>query len=122
MIIRAIIIIMSLLHAAYLVFDGMRAFIVGDYLRPSSGKYAGQLGPWTNVVEPIGLDPMSPVMKSIFVILGLFGLIATGAFAFGRSNGWLLLVIFCIATLWNLMFGTMSAILVLLLLFIYKMK
>ncbi|WP_276133921.1 hypothetical protein [Polluticoccus soli] len=122
MILRAIIIIMSLLHAAYMVFDGMRAFIVGDYVRPSSGKYAGQLGPWANIVERIGLDPMSPVMKSIFVILGLYGLFAAGAFAFNRNNGWTLIVIFCVATLWNLMFGTMSSILVLLLLFIYKMK
>jgi hypothetical protein len=122
MIIRAIIILMSLLHAGYMVFDGLRAFIVGDYIRPSSGKYTGQLGPWTRIVEPIGIDPMSPLMKGIFVILGIYGLIATAAFASGRYNGWMLLVIFCIATLWNLMFGTMSSILVLLLLILYRFK
>ncbi|MCD6063625.1 MAG: hypothetical protein K0R82_1536 [Flavipsychrobacter sp.] len=122
MIIRAIIILMSLLHAGYMVFDGLRAFITGDYIRPETGKYAGQLGPWTKVVEPLGIDPMSPGMKSIFVILGLFGLVATAAFTFKRPNGWTLLVIFCIATLWNMMFGTMSSILVLLLLIIYRFR
>lgn len=113
---------MSLVHAGYMVFDGARALITGDYLRPQQGKYAGQLGPWAGVVENIGINPMSVFMKSIFLLVGLYGLVATGAFALNRKQGWLLLIIFSVASLWNMMFGTMSSIIVILLLVLYRNK
>ena len=50
--------------------------MVGDYVRPQSGEYAGQLGPWTKVVEAAGIEPESPVMKGIFVTQGVLGLLA----------------------------------------------
>jgi hypothetical protein len=120
MVLKAIIIIMSLISSGYMAFDGLRAFITGDYLRFKNGEHAGELGPWTNIAEAMGIDPMSALMKSIFVIVGVYGLIATGAFAMNKKQGFLMLVIFCIASAWNLMFGTMSSVIVLLLLFLYK--
>jgi hypothetical protein len=111
---------MSLLNAGYMVFDGARAFLVGDYLRFKSGSHAGQLGPWSGLAESVGIDPMSPLMKMIFVIVGLYGLLALGAFTTNKPNGWLMLLLFCVFSSWNLMFGTMSSLIVALLLVLYK--
>ena len=122
MVLRIIIVLLSLLNAGYMVFDGARAFIKGDYLRPSSGEYAGQLGPWNKLVSAIGIDPMSSLMKSIFLITGVYGIIAVACFAFSPATGWKLLLVFSILTLWNLMFGTMSSILVIVLLLLWRWK
>lgn len=120
MVLKAIIIVISLINAGYMAFDGLRAFITGDYLRPESGEYAGMLGPWASLVQKIGTDPMSAFMKSVFVVIGIYGLIATAAYAANKKQGFLMLVIFCIASAWNLMFGTMGSIIVLLLLFLSR--
>jgi len=46
-----------------MAFDGTRALIVGDYIRPQTGEYAGQLGPWAKLVRKIGIAPESTFMK-----------------------------------------------------------
>ncbi len=122
MILRIIIILFSLLNAGYMTFDGGRALITGDYLRPKDGEYAGQLGPWHELASAIGIDPMSSLMKSIFLLLGIYGLVAIACFAFAPQSGWKLLLAFSILTLWNLMFGTMSSILVIILLLLWRWK
>ena len=33
------------------------ALIAGDYVTPSKGQYAGQLGPWARLVSAVGLEP-----------------------------------------------------------------
>ncbi|MGH9904860.1 MAG: hypothetical protein ACRD8U_04645 [Pyrinomonadaceae bacterium] len=43
---RSIIIVLAVLQAGWMTFDGARALIVGDYVTATSGEYAGQLGPW----------------------------------------------------------------------------
>jgi hypothetical protein len=43
-------------------YDGSRALIVGDYVTPKSGAYAGQLGPWAKLVAAVGIEPRSTVM------------------------------------------------------------
>ena len=88
MVLRIIIILLSLLNAGYMAFDGARAFILGDYLRPSSGEYGGQLGPWSKLVAGLGIDPESSVMKAVFLVLGVYGLIAVALFAFKPQNSW----------------------------------
>jgi hypothetical protein len=42
---------LAALNGGWMTFDGARAFFVGDYVTPSSGEYAGQLGPWADVVS-----------------------------------------------------------------------
>jgi len=38
---------LAAVEAGWMLFDGSRALIVGDYVTAKSGPYAGQLGPWT---------------------------------------------------------------------------
>ncbi len=109
-ILKWIIVIMSLLNAGYMTYDGARALMTGDYLRPKSGEYAGQLGPWSRLVEKIGIDPMSPLMKSTFLIFGIAGLFITVAFILNLSWAWNAMLIFNICCLWNLFMGTFSSI------------
>ncbi len=122
MILRIIITLLSLLNAGYMAFDGGRALITGDYIRPANGDYAGQLGPWTKIVTAIGIDPMSTLMKSVFLIIGIYGILATLCFAFNVQSGWKLLLAFAILSIWNLMFGTISSALVIILLLIWRWK
>ena len=122
MVLRIIIIFLSLLNAGYMAFDGGLALLTGDYIRPKDGEYAGQLGPWNKIVSAIGIDPMSNLMKSIFLGIGIYGIIATLCFAFGVPAGWKMLLAFCILSAWNLMFGTMSSLLVIVLLVVWKWK
>ena len=119
-IIKIIIVILGLLNAGYMTFDGSRALIKGDYIRPSSGDYAGQLGPWSKLVEKIGTDPMSTTMKSIFVLFGVTGLIITICFALGKPWAWKAMLIFNICSAWNLMFGTISSVIQIILLIVLR--
>ncbi|HYG53407.1 MAG TPA: hypothetical protein VD905_21065, partial [Flavobacteriales bacterium] len=119
-ILKYIIIFLSLLNAGYMAFDGTRALVTGDYIRPKSGEYAGQLGPWTKLVTKIGIDPMSTFMKGIFVLFGLAGLFITSCFALNYEWSWKAMLIFNICCVWNLFFGTVSSILQIILLLILR--
>ena len=56
---------LALIAAGWMVFDGMHA---GDQVRPESGEYAAQLGPWSRVVSALGIEPASALMMCIFVV------------------------------------------------------
>lgn len=121
MVIKWIIIILAVLNFGYMIFDGTRAMLTGDYIRPSSGQHAGQLGPWTKVVEKIGIDPESNTMKSIFVIWGMIGMQCAVGYAAGKSWGWKGLMIFNICSLWYAFIGTMSSVIQIVLLILTKL-
>ena len=120
-IIKYIIIILSFVNSAYMGYDGVRALLKGDYIRPQTGEYAGQLGPWTKVVEKIGIDPMSNTMKCIFVLFGVTGLILTTCFAMNMSWAWKAMMIYNACCIWNLFFGTASSVLQIILLTIMRL-
>ncbi len=42
-------------EAGYMAFDGSRALLVGTYITPQSGPFAGQLGPWSSLVANLGI-------------------------------------------------------------------
>lgn len=54
-----IVVVLAAVNAGWMLFDGSRALVVGDYVTPSTGEYARQLGPWATLVEAVGLDPCS---------------------------------------------------------------
>lgn len=120
-IIKWIIVFFSVLNTGYMLFDGMKALVTGDYIRSKNGEYAGQLGPWTKLVEKIGIDPMSAFMKSVFVLFGVVGLIITVGFAAEAEWGWKAMLIFNICCLWNLFLGTASSMFQVILLLMFRM-
>lgn len=94
--------------AGFMAFDGVRAFVVGDYLTPKSGASAGQLGPWSNLVRAIGIDPRSNFMKGTHVVIGVVTLILLGCFLMKLPWASRALLVACLAGLWYLPFGTIA--------------
>lgn len=115
-----IIIILAVLNFGFMTVDGSRALIVGDYFRPETGEYAGQLGPWAGIVSAIGIDPESALMKSIFMAWGALGLILTVSFAMRVRRADNALLFFNLASFWYLVAGTLSSSLQVILLLILR--
>jgi hypothetical protein len=111
--IRAGVVFLALSPGLFMTFDGFRALTLGDYLTPRTGRFAGQLGPWSGVVSAVGIQPRSTVMKVIFVIFGLAWLGAAAAFANRTPGSSLALAVVSVATLWYLPLGTLISALVL---------
>ena len=104
--------------AGWMLFDGSRALILGDYITPRSGEYAGQLGPWSNLVKAVGIEPRSTFMKLIFVGYGLSALTVMVCFVLGFPWARMALMIVCILGLWFLPIGTITNLIALILLFV----
>lgn len=118
-ILKWIIIIITVLNFGYMNFDGARGLIVGDYVRPASGEYAGQLGPWTEIVSAVGIKPESTLMKWIFLIWGAIGLILAVSFAMDIRKAAVALLIISALTVWYLVPGTIISLLSVILLSVY---
>ncbi|MBL7744631.1 MAG: hypothetical protein JNN00_14265 [Chitinophagaceae bacterium] len=119
-IIKWIVVLLAILNFGYMLFDGSRALIKGDYIRPQSGKYAGRLGPWSKLVKAIGINPESTAMKSFFMVWGVAGLLITCFYSMNFSwakNG---MIIMNILSLWYLVPGTASSILQIILLLLRR--
>ncbi len=110
------------LNGGWMAFDGTRALIVGDYITPRTGQYAGQLGPWSNVVQAAGIPPRSTLMKSIFVVYGLAYLIVMVAFLLKTSWAWSAMLIVAVLGLWYLPFGTLTNLIVIVLLLLPRLR
>ena len=101
---------LALIQSSWFVFDGVRALSVGDYVTPSSGPYAGELGPWSNLVSAVGIEPRSTLMKSIHVGVGVLGLVAIVAFVRGVCCARRGMIACAVLGLWYLPFGTVLGI------------
>lgn len=117
-----LIIISATLNFGFMAVDGTRAFMVGDYFRPSSGEYAGQLGPWSQVVEAAGINPEGVAMKVIFVVWGMVGLGLTIGFVGELPIAAQGLLILSILSLWYLVPGTILSLIQIVLLWLYRRK
>ena len=104
---RWIIAALVALNAGWMVFDGSRALVVGDYVTPKSGRHAGQLGPWSKVAQAVGIPPRSTFMKVIFVVYGLVYIGMTVAFLLNAPWAQRGMIIVAVLGLWHLPFGTL---------------
>ena len=111
-----LIVILVAFTAGWMLFDGTHALITGDFITPKSGEYAGRLGPWSNLVKAVGIEPRSTLMKFIFAAYGFIALAITICFAFGLSWAHTALLIVCILGLWFLPIGTITNLVALILL------
>ena len=117
-----VVVILVVFNAAWMAFDGSRALIVGDYVTPKSGQYAGQLGPWAQVVEAVGIPPRSTAMKLIFVVYGLAAIIVGVGFAMELPWAWWGLVITAVFGSWYLPIGTIINVIALILLLLPSLR
>jgi hypothetical protein len=119
-ILKWVIILSATINFGFMAFDGARALIVGDYIRPRSGPHAGQLGPWNKMVRFVGIDPESTLMKVLFILWGVTGLTMAFSFALGLDWAWKGLLAVSISALWYLIPGTGLNTLQIILLIILK--
>ena len=118
LIVTWIIVLSASINFGFMLFDGVRALTIGDYLRPKSGHHKGLLGPWSKLVRTIGIDPESILMKRIFVYWGSVGIIITFLFLMNIYWAWWVLLIYSFCSIWYLVPGTILSILQVLLLII----
>ena len=115
--------LLAVTNFGFMTFDGIRALTLGDYIRPETGEYAGRLGPWSEVVQAIGIEPESIVMKITFCCWGMLGLTALTVFISGKKVGAKALLVMSFASLWYLVPGTVLSILqIILILLFWRVK
>ena len=117
---RWFIIILITLTAGWMLVDGLHALTVGDYFTPASSEYAGQLGPWTLLVQALGIEPRSTFMKLVFVIYGIAALIAVAGFTLNQPWGRNALIAIALLGLWYLPIGTAANVVALIFLFLKR--
>lgn len=100
--------VLSAFIGAWLAFDGGRALTIGDYVTPSSGRFAGQLGPWSKLIKAVGLDPRGTPVKLLHVVVGLGLVVSAVLLVTHPALGWRCLLVASIAGLWYLPFGTLA--------------
>ena len=100
-------IVLALFPGGWPAFDGGRALIVGDYVTPTSGPRAGQLGPWSRIVSAPGFEPRSTFIKCRHLLLGIAWLVALIVFVTRPAAGWRAILGCAVAGLWHLPPGTM---------------
>jgi hypothetical protein len=113
-----VVVVLIIINAGWMAFDGARALITGDYVTPQKGQYAGQLGPWASLVQAAGIPPRSSLMKLIFVGYGVAAIIMAVGFAFQLPGARWGLVVTAVLGLWYLPFGTVINLIALVLLFL----
>lgn len=110
--IKRIIIVLALLQAFWMTFDGTRALIIGDYITPKSGPNTGRLGPWAGLVTSLGIDPRSTLMKSVFICYGLAWLTMVVFYVMGDGRARWPMLALAVGTLWYLPVGTAISLLI----------
>ena len=109
-------------ESGWMLFDGSRELIVGDYATLQSGERKGQLGPWATVVAALGIEPRSTLVKCIFAAYGLGRLAIIAAFAVGVQRSWPGMVVAAAGSLWYLPVGTALAVIQLALLIVLRRR
>ena len=101
-----LIVLLVVLVGGFMLLDGLRALIAGDYTTPRMGAHVGELGPWARVVSMLGIPPRSLGMKIAFIVYGLVYLVAGVLFVVGVVPAVVLIVAAAVG-LWYLPFGTL---------------
>ena len=108
--------------ASWMTFDGTRALILGDYVTPQTGEFAGQLGPWSNLVQAIGMEPRSVWMKLIFITQGVATLSVIVYYVLNKTWARTGLPAAMLLGLWYLPIGTLVNLTALILLLLTRRK
>lgn len=104
---RWILAILIVINAGWMVYDGSRALLLGDYTTAQSAELGGQLGPWADVVTIFGVDPRSTGMKLTFL---LYGVVTLGMLVFylqKRDWAWTGLLMMLLLGIWYAPIGTL---------------
>jgi hypothetical protein len=119
---RLIVLLFTAIEAGWMAFDGLRALRVGSLVTPAAGPYAGQVGPWSLLVSPLGIEPNGRLMHVVFAVYGLAWLAIGVAFYLRRPWAWHAMLGAAIGSLWFLPFGTLFSLIQIVLLWIWRAR
>ena len=108
------------ISAGWMIFDGTNALLTGNYFTPQSDESLGQLGPWANLIQVIGVDPRSVWMKLFFIVQGTGTLTIVVYYLLNKPWAWTGLLIAMLLGLWYLPLGTLINLLALILLLLTR--
>lgn len=114
MVVRAIIVVLSLIQSLWMLFDGSHALATGTYFG------AEQPGPWSRIVSSLGLDPFR--MGIPFILLGAAWLVCAVGLVLMQRWGWYGLLVCSVLTLWYVPVGTVLSVAVIVLLVLYRRR
>lgn len=97
---------LAALLGAWLLFDGIRALTVGDYVTATSGPHAGRLGPWASLLRAVGIEPRHVAVKLAHVALGVCWFTACVCVLLRAPWARIAVIGVGVASLWYLPFGT----------------
>ena len=112
MAIRIVLLFLSFLNGAYMLIDGLHVVIKGKYIGPEKP------GPWANVLYKLDVDVFK--LGPLFMLLGILWLAFMIGFWLGYSWAYPLGFFIAILTLWYLPVGTVTSIIIFILLYITK--
>ena len=99
---RRVAVLLAVMLGGWLLFDGARALLLGNYVTQATGPYAGQLGPWATLLNSIGIPPRSRAAIFLHLVTGLLWMIVAAAPAHRRLRS---AVVATVVGLWYLPFG-----------------
>ncbi len=105
---RWVVTVAGVVLGGWMTFDGLRALLVGDYVR-----LGGRLGPWADLASAAGIEPTSTGMKVAVATIGVAWLIVGVGTVVDVAWWRALAVATAVAGLWYLPFGTILGLVVL---------
>ena len=102
MINRCIVPAIAFTMGGWLIFDGIRALATGMYTVFATGAHAAELGPWSQLLRYIGINPLSVHVKWAHILLGLAWVLGGIGFIALQARACWFLVATAIASLWYL--------------------
>lgn len=114
MVVRAIIVVLSLIQSLWMLFDGSHVLAMGKYFG------AEQPGPWSRIVSSLGLDPFR--MGIPFILLGAAWLVCAVGLVLKQTWGWYGLLACSVLTLWYVPIGTVLSVAVIVLLVLFRRR
>lgn len=105
-----IIVALAVVVGGWMIFDGTRAIVLGDYVTPSSGEYAGQLGPWAQILTAVGVEPRSSLAKTLHILLGSIFVVSSFTLLRQTFWSWAAALMASMLVLWYVPFGTAAGL------------
>ena len=97
---RSTIVLIAVLEAGWIAFDGARALATGEYLTPRIGSYGGHLGEWTRVASTLGAPPRSAAARKALLGYGIVWLLVACAYAREAGGAWWGMFVLAAGALW----------------------
>jgi len=111
---KIIVTLLGLLNGLYMLADGIFVMLKGKYIGPDKP------GPWANIFYKFNVNVFK--LGPVFIVLGLIWLLFLLGFWTNQNWAYLIGLAICILTLWYLPVGTITSVVMLILLLTFKTR